>query len=170
MEKVRGVKSRIVFFFVVFAMWLLLSYALDWQHLVIGAAVAFLVSLLTGDMFVTRPHVLKNPGRYLWFGYYIPVFIWECLKANFDMAYRVIHPNLPITPGIVTVKTKLKSDVGLTFLANSITLTPGTLTVDVDRDGGVLYIHWINVKDRDVAKATEHIVARFEGILEKVFE
>ena len=92
------------------------------------------------------------------------------IKANFDVAYRVVHPKLPIKPGIVKVKTKLKSDTGLTFLANSITLTPGTMSVDIDRENGYLYIHWINVKSTDVEKATEIIVSRFEKILEKIFE
>jgi multicomponent Na+:H+ antiporter subunit E len=92
------------------------------------------------------------------------------IKANFDVAYRVVHPKLPIKPGIVKVKTRLKSDTGLTFLANSITLTPCTMSVDIDRENGYLYIHWINVKSTDVEKATEIIVSRFEKILEKIFE
>lgn len=163
-------KSRIIFFVVVYALWLLLSYPPDWQHVVVGAVVAFFVSLVTGDMFVTRPHVLKNPWRYVWFLYFVPLFIWECFKANVDVAYRVIHPGLPIRPGIVKVKTGLKSDTGLTFLANSITLTPGTMSVDIDRDNGFLYIHWINVRDVDVDKATQDIVSKFERVLERIFE
>lgn len=163
-------KSRIIFFIVVYALWLALSWAVDWQHVVVGLFVAVLVSWLAGDMFVTRPHLYKNIGRYFWFLYYVPVFVWECFKANVDVAYRVIHPDLPIHPGIVKVKTKLKSETGLTFLANSITLTPGTLSIDVDRENGYLYVHWINVKNRDVEKATENIVGKFERILEKIFE
>ena len=81
-----------------------------------------------------------------------------------------MHPQLPINPGIVKVKTRLKSDTALTFLANSITLTPGTLTVDIDRDNGVLYIHWLNVKAKDVETATKIIVERFERILSKIFD
>jgi multicomponent Na+:H+ antiporter subunit E len=91
-------------------------------------------------------------------------------KANIDVAYRVSHPNLPIRPGIVKVKTSLKSDTGLTFLANCITLTPGTMTVDIDKNSGFLYIHWINVKDKDVEGATERIVKRFERRLTRIFE
>jgi multicomponent Na+:H+ antiporter subunit E len=102
--------------------------------------------------------------------YYVPLFVWECLKANIEVAYLVIHPMLPINPGIVKVKTRLKSEIGLTFLANSITLTPGTMSVDLDRENGILYIHWINVKCTDIDKATAHIVSTFEGVLEKIFE
>lgn len=77
---------------------------------------------------------------------------------------------MPINPGIVKVKTTLRSDTGLTFLANSITLTPGTLSVDVDQENGFLYVHWINVKDKDIDRATSLIVHRFERILKRIFE
>jgi multicomponent Na+:H+ antiporter subunit E len=86
------------------------------------------------------------------------------------VAYRVSHPDLPINPGIVKVKTTLKSDTGLTFLANSITLTPGTMSVDIDQENGFMYIHWIDVKDKDIQKATEIIVKIFEDVLRRIFE
>lgn len=163
-------KSRIMLFIFAFLVWMGLTWPPEWQHFSVGILTALLVTLITGDIFVKRPHLFKNPKRYLWFLFYIPVFIWECLKANIDVAYRVGHPDLPINPGIVKVKTKLKSDTGLTFLANSITLTPGTLSVDIDQENGFLYIHWISVKDKGIEVATKLIVHRFERILERIFE
>jgi len=70
-------------------------------------------------------------------------------KANVDVAYRVITGK--IRPGIVRIDSGLKGSLAQAMLANSITLTPGTLTVDVDDSGetGVYYIHWINVTDED---------------------
>ncbi len=91
------------------------------------------------------------------------------LQANLDVVYRVVHPLMPIHPGIVKVRTTLKTDTARTVLANSITLTPGTMTVDIT-DEGYLYIHWINVQETDIEKATAAIVARFEEFLEKIFE
>lgn len=164
-------KSRIILFILALLVWALLNWVPDWQHLAVGVFVAALVSYITGDLFVKRPYVVRQPLRYWYFiAVYVPVFLWECFKANIDVAYRVLHPQLPINPGIVKVKTVLKSDTGLTFLANSITLTPGTLTVDIDKDKGVLYIHWIDVKSKDVKKATEIIVGRFEEILKRIFD
>ncbi|MCM8801638.1 MAG: Na+/H+ antiporter subunit E [Candidatus Omnitrophica bacterium] len=163
-------KSRIILFIFGLLVWLFLSWPPDGQHLLIGILVALFVSFVTGDMFVKRPHLFKHPTRYLWFLYYIPLFIWECIKANIDVARRVIHPDLPLKPGIVKVKTNLKSDTGLTFLANSITLTPGTMSVDIDPENGFLYIHWIDVKDKDIERATEIIVKKFEKILKRIFE
>lgn len=163
-------KSRIILFILALFIWILLNWRPDWQHVAVGIFVAALVSYITGDMFVQRPYLFKHIERYIWFLYYIPVFLWEMIKANLDVAYRVAHPNLPINPGIVKVKTSLKSDTGLTFLANSITLTPGTMTVDVDQENGYLYVHWIDVKDKELEGATEKIVARFEKILKRIFE
>jgi len=163
-------KSQIILFLFAFLVWSFLTWPLDLQNLVVGMLICGFVSFMTGDMFVKRPYIFKHISRYLWFLYYIPLLIWECLKANIDVAYRVIHPDLPINPGIVKVKTTLKSDTALTFLANSITLTPGTMSVDIDEEGGFLYIHWIEVKDKDTQKATEIIVKIFEDVLRRIFE
>lgn len=163
-------KSKLLLFVFALLTWTLLSWPPDWQHGVVGIVVSLCIALFTGNIFVTRPHVFKDPARYFWFAYFIPVFLWELLKANLDVAYRVIHSDRPINPGIVKVKTILKSETGLTFLANAITLTPGTMTVDLDRDNGYLYIHWINVTHQDVEEASRVIVSKFEAILARIFD
>ncbi len=89
-----------------------------------------------------------NPVRLIsWLVYIFGPFALGLVKANFDVASRVITGK--INPGIVKVKTGLKSDFAVTMLANSITLTPGTLTVDLDDNSNDLYIHWIDVKNSD---------------------
>ena len=164
-------KSRIVMFIISFVIWCMLTCKPYWQSIIVGIFVAAVVSVITGDMFEGGVHKLKHPYRYWYFfAVYLPRFLWECLKANLDVAYRVLHPNLPINPGIVKVETKLKSDAGLTFLANSITLTPGTLTVDINKDDGILYIHWINVVGTDPETTFREIGSRFEPMLKKIFE
>ncbi len=166
----KNIAGRLVLFIMSLLVWILFTFSFDIQHLAIGLACSMLVSLLVGDIFTQNPQKFKDIQRYFWFLYYIPIFVWEMIKANIDVAYRVIHPGLPIKPGIVKVKTNLKSETGLTFLANSITLTPGTMSVDIDKENGYLYIHWINVKSEDVEQASKIIVDRFEKILMKVFE
>jgi multicomponent Na+:H+ antiporter subunit E len=84
------------------------------------------------------------------------------------VAYRVLHPRLPIKPGIVKVKTNLTSDIGKTFLANSITMTPGTITVDIVDE--YLYIHWIYVHSMDPEVYTHRIMGRFEKFIKRIFE
>ena len=163
-------KSKIVLFIIGFFIWIFLGWPPDLQHVLVGIPVAAFVAFLTGDMFTSRPYQFGHLSRYLWFCYYVPLFLWECLKANVDVALRVANPRLPIRPGIVKVKTILKSDTALTFLANSITLTPGTLCVDIKPEKGILYIHWIDVKSEDVNTATQLIVNRFEKILKRIFD
>ena len=80
---------------------------------------------------------------------------------------RVITPRVRINPAIVEVKTKLKSKLGRLALANSITLTPGTLTADIE--GDTLYIHWIDAAAVDIDGATRKIVDKFEKHLEVLF-
>jgi len=161
--------SRVVVFIVALILWLLLTWTLNYQDLLVGMGVSFLLAIFVGD-FLSKPSKKKilQPKRYLWFLLYIPVFLYFCIKANFDMAYRVIHPKLPIKPGIVKVRTALKSRAARMVLANSITLTPGTLSVDIKDE--YLYIHWIYVVSEDIEKATQIIVKRFESILKEVFE
>lgn len=106
-------------------------------------------------------------GAYLL--YYIPLFTYYCLLANFDVAYRVLHPALPIEPGIVKVKTTLTNTTAKVALANSITLTPSTLSVEMT-DDGYLYVHWIKVRTTDVEEATEMIIRKFEKVLKEIFE
>ncbi len=164
------IKIRITIFILAFLTWLLLSGSLDPEHCIVGVLVGALISFLTSDVFDENTQIFKRPWRYLWIFYYIPFFLWECLKANIDGAYRVCHPDLPIRPGIVKVKTILTSDTALTFLANSLTLKPGTMTVDIDKESGFLYVHWDNVVTQDVEKASELIVRKFERILKRIFE
>lgn len=163
-------RSRIVTFVVSFCIWGLLSFSVDWQHLLVGVAVSFFVALTMGDMFTEEAYKWFELKRYGWFMAYVFVFAWECLKANIDVALRVLNPRLPINSGIVKVRTKLKTETALTFLANSITLTPGTFTLDIDQEEGCLYIHWIDVKTQDMEEASRIIVSKFERMLKEVFE
>jgi len=129
---------------------------------------SILAALLFGKKLVVNLGKAFCVHRWIAFVHYIPVFLWEMLKANLDVAYRVLHPKLPINPGIVKIKTGLKNELAQTMLANSITLTPGTMTVDIDGDD--LYIHWIDVKAQGVEEASQRIASRFEKILARVFE
>ncbi|MBI9054481.1 MAG: Na+/H+ antiporter subunit E [Bacteroidales bacterium] len=84
-----------------------------------------------------------------------------------NVALIVLKPSLLINSGIVKTKTVLKSKMARMILTNSITLTSGTLTVDIEDD--ILYIHWINVESEDIDIATEKIVKKFEKILVKIY-
>ncbi len=134
-----------------FVMWLLLTFNGNfWQtdELVAGIVMACIAGFASRKILV-KDFKLANPKRWLFILAYLPRFFYEMAKANFDVAYRVLTGR--INPGIVKISPGLKSDVAITTLANSITLTPGTLSVDVDEEKN-LYIHWINVKEEVLKK------------------
>ena len=160
---------RLIYFVLAFIIWLLLTWSLQAQTIIAGLAASVIVSLLFHEILPKEHNVFISPVRIFWFLVYIPVFFYYVIVANIDVAYRVLHPKMPINPGIVKIKTNLKTDSGITALANSITLTPGTLTIDLTEDG-FLYIHWINVKSTDIEEATKHIGQRFEYFIAKMFE
>jgi multicomponent Na+:H+ antiporter subunit E len=150
-----------------FALWLALSSKLNLSELICGALVCLITSLFGAHMYSKLGLPPLSIKRILFLLVYLIVLFWEVIKANFDVAYRVIHPKMPIKPGIVIIKTHLKSDIAKMILANSITLTPGTFTLDII--GDELLVHWINVKAEDIDGATSLIGHRFEKYLRVIF-
>jgi multicomponent Na+:H+ antiporter subunit E len=148
--------------------WLLLTFEFTVPNIIVGAVSSIISALFFGRVFITNVHKLLEPKRYFWFIIYLFIFIWECLKANVDVAYRVLHPAMPIWPGIVKLKTTLKSDMAKMFLANSITMTPGTISVDII--GDYLYIHWIYIRSEDPEVYTPIITGAFEKYIKRIIE
>ncbi|TET56183.1 MAG: cation:proton antiporter [Dehalococcoidia bacterium] len=118
-------------------------------ELAIGAVLAVVVGVLLRNRFIGKDLRMMNPVRWFTFLIYLFPLFFAMAKANVDVAYRVITGR--INPAIVKINPNLKTDMSLAILANSITLTPGTLTVDVDEETNELYVHWINV-DPEVLK------------------
>jgi multicomponent Na+:H+ antiporter subunit E len=117
------------------------------ESLIFGVIVAVIAGAVSRRFFCSTGSLrMGNPGRWLtMIAYFFGPFLFAMLKANLDVAYRVITGK--IRPGIVRIHTGLKNDLEVLVLANSITLTPGTLTVDVDEESNDMFIHWINVEE-----------------------
>src|SRR6056297_805160 len=150
-----------------FLFWLAYTSNLIFEDMLVGLVLSFLLSLFTYKSFSSLNSEKNLLVRFINTIKYIPLFIIEMIKANIDVARRVINPKLLINPGIVKVKTDLESDYAKLFLANSITLTPGTLTMDVIEDN--LYIHWIDVETKDKNIQKNLISKKFEDNLEGIF-
>jgi len=158
----------VVLFIIALIFWLLITLSLSLDNMIVGILAALTTSLLFGNHFIKGVGKFAEPHRYGWLLIYIFIFLWECIKANFDVAYRVLHPAMPIKPGIVKVKLEVKSNIAKTMLANSITMTPGTIAVDVIDD--IMYIHWIYVSSDDPKIYSEKVSGRFEKYIKKIFE
>jgi multicomponent Na+:H+ antiporter subunit E len=148
--------------------WLLLTFKFTFPNLIVGSVASVICSAIFTKYYFHSVYKFLQPRRYFWFLVYLFIFIWECIKANLDVAYRVLHPAMPIRPGIVKVKTTLKSDFAKTLLANSITMTPGTITVDII--GDVMYIHWIYIRSEDPEVYTKIITGAFEKYIKRIVE
>ncbi|MEA1994192.1 MAG: Na+/H+ antiporter subunit E [Euryarchaeota archaeon] len=143
-------KSSLITSAVTFVLYLVLTVGtgdiLFWSsaELVAGVILSILAGLVGRKLlFRNEDYRMLNPVRWLYFIVYLVPFFFAMAKANIDVAYRVITGR--IKPGIVKISPRLRTDLGITLLANSITLTPGTLSVDIDEEKNDLYIHWINV-------------------------
>jgi multicomponent Na+:H+ antiporter subunit E len=158
-------------FLVSFLTWSALNWPLDSRHIVIGVMAALFVVYVLKDLYGEKVVPVLEPHRYLTLLFwYLPLFFLSMVRASLSVAGRILHPNPVVRPGIVRVKTSLTTDMGLMFLANTITLTSNTLTVDVDRESGILYVHWVHVQAQDIESATKMIVGRFEPIIKRMFE
>jgi len=127
-------------FAALYGFWIILSGRWETKYLVIGAVCALLVTYLTQDLTYSdgagrrsqarKAHfLLAGAGRFVLYLFWL---LWSVLQANLQVAYLVLHPKMPIQPGLLRLRTKLRNRAGHVILANSITLTPGTITVDFD--------------------------------------
>jgi multicomponent Na+:H+ antiporter subunit E len=162
-----SLKNFIYLFIILMVIWMALTLSVNKQELLLGIVVSFILSLALHKSFqiIGFPKVTIKKVFYLCI--YIIILFKEIIIANIDVAYRVIHPKMPIKPGIIIIKTELRQDLAKMILANSITLTPGTFTLDIDEDR--LLIHWINVKTDNIDEATKIIGGKFEKYLKIIF-
>lgn len=163
--------SRVTFhYFALWAFWLFLSGKFAALYVILGAFSAACVTFLTIDLLHTREtHAREERAswRFLlisgWrFLCYIFWLLFSIIKANLQVAYLVLHPKMPIQPGLLRFKTRLKSDLGHIVLANSITLTPGTITVDLKE--GAYLVHAL------VPQAAQSLLAaKMQNKIEAIF-
>ncbi|MFP4023151.1 MAG: Na+/H+ antiporter subunit E [Thiohalospira sp.] len=161
------IKNHIALFLILMVVWVLINNTFRGEIILIGLILSTIITLLFGANLIIFDGLKFTPVSLGYTLIYLFVFLIELIKSNLDVARRVLTPSLPINPGIVKTKTILKSKMGRMILANSITLTPGTLSVDIKDD--TLYIHWIDVCCEDIDKATEAIVQKFEKHLVKIY-
>ncbi len=165
-----------------FIFWLLLTGQLvsliqgepSLEVLIAGALVSIGTALFSARFFVhEKPFFFFNPVRIFWLlAYCVWVFPVELFKANWDVAKRALDPRLPINPGIVKIPVELKSQYGQSMLADSITLTPGTIIMNTVEEKGknYFYVHWINVASTDHDEAGAGIKGRLEKWAGRIWE
>jgi multicomponent Na+:H+ antiporter subunit E len=153
---------------VLFLLWICLTLSLDVQELILGFSVSVIVAFATGGHFTGNVLGLLNPRRIVRIIEYALFFLKKMVMANIDVFLRVIRPSIPVRPGIVKAEIKLRNTRARTIVANSITLTPGTLTVDMIEDS--IFVHWISLPEGDVESETQKMVDGFAERLGRIFD
>ena len=156
-----------------FLFWVLLTWSFTPQEMIAGAVVSLAAALFTSGFFIhENAFRLANPVRFGALIAYVFIFLGELVKANLDVARRCFGGCREVNPGIVKVPVELEEDYAQAMLANSITLTPGTITLDIaEQDGKTwYYIHWIDVAETDHEKAGKIIKGRLEKGIRRIWQ
>ncbi len=122
-------------FLIMFGFWILLSGQFHFILLVSGVVSSLFVAYISYDLLIGKVDITTVIVKTSRLFRYLPWLFWQIVMANFDLAYRTLHPGIKIEPHIIKFNTDLKTDKGIAILANSITLTPGTVTVVANKDG-----------------------------------
>lgn len=148
---------------VLYVLWLLLSGHGEPLLLVLG-----LVSCLASVYLARRMDVVDHEGHPVHLGpslaTYLPWLAWQIIKSNLTVARLILHPRLPITPTVFKVRASQTSDLGKVIYANSITLTPGTVSMSIDRDE--ILVHSIRAEGKKELEKGEmdRRVTRMSGV------
>jgi multicomponent Na+:H+ antiporter subunit E len=134
-------------FLILFPVWVIWSGMLDVFHLALGVISCAIVTLLSHDLLFKRRTFSAWAGETRRFIQYLPWLLYQVVIANFHVVYLVLHPKMPIEPRLVRCKSGLKSELALVAFANSITLTPGTITADII--DGEYVVHAISKQTAD---------------------
>lgn len=152
---------------VLFAIWMIANASLAVEPALVGAAITFVLARAFASASDAWSRLRLTPRALYHLVAYSGTFVVELVRANINMMAYVYAPRIDIKPGIVKVRTRLKSPIGRLALANSIALTPGSLVIDILDD--TIFVHWLDVKTTDIDEATQALVTPFEKHLEKAF-
>ena len=152
---------RLLFWTVLlFVLWMVLTSNVQIFNIVVGLAVSFSIALLYTKLFTHKVFEFISP---VWFMVYLYILLKNLILSNLQISKRILSKDMKLSPAIVAVKTNLESDWKKLLLANSITLTPGTLTLDIKDD--TLFIHVIEYHEDSIK---EDITKEFEDIIAKI--
>jgi multicomponent Na+:H+ antiporter subunit E len=127
-------------------------------NLIIGFGLGYLVLLFARRTIGGSTYYTKAPQVVSFFFFYL----WQLILSNLRVAYDVVTPTHHMRPGVIAVPLEAKTDVEITLLANLITLTPGTLSLDLSPDRGVLYVHSMYIDRDDLEHARRQIKDNLE--------
>ncbi|MCA8918499.1 MAG: Na+/H+ antiporter subunit E [Planctomycetes bacterium] len=159
---------HLILFVVLCGFWAALSGQLDWtvpsQRYLMGCG---LVSCALTTLLMWRVGFLEKEGNFVMIALRQPPYLlwllWQIIISNWDVAVRVWKPKLDVDPSMIKTSYSLKSELAVAIFANSITLTPGTVTVDIDSKNKEFLVHQLSSTGEDGLKSMHDKVAKLEG-------
>ncbi len=119
------------------------------EEVVVGLVVAVPLAYFTRNLYTGEVPVARGLRTVPYALVYLGLFLYELVTANLEVAYRVLAPSMPIDPDVYEVPLRVETDIAITTIANSISLTPGTLSMDYDADRNAIYVHTLAGRNRD---------------------
>jgi len=163
MSIVKRLLPHPIFSLVLLLVWLLLNNTLSAGHILLGSIIALVLPWATASFWADRLH-LHKPGLALRF---LLLVLWDITVANIHVAKLILGPRRKLRPAFVYYPLELDNDFAITVLAATISLTPGTVSIDVSSDHRTLLVHGLDVDD-EVALIAE-IKSRYEAPIKEIF-
>ncbi len=163
MKILKNFFSFVLYSLLLYLIYFMLIFPAKGYDYIVGAIlvpIILIISLNIVELKELRKITIKH---IVWFIAYIPYLTWKIIQANLDVAKRVLNPKMPISPGFIKVKCTSRDDLIKLMLSNSITLTPGTLTIEVKDD--YLVVHTI---DETEYENREDVKANFVKYLKEI--
>ena len=146
-----------------FVVWLLLNNSISAGHTVLAIFFAVTIPLLVNSMRDEHPKILKP-----WLAIrYVLMVLKDILVANVEVALLIIGPIKKLKPGFVAIPINIDSDLGITILASTVSLTPGTVSAEVSKDKAWLYVHSLHLDDE--AELIKSVKLRYEKPIKEIF-
>ncbi|WP_299202423.1 Na+/H+ antiporter subunit E [uncultured Amphritea sp.] len=149
---------------ILFVVWLLLNNTVAPGHIVLGGFLALTIPLLTSGMQNTQPGFRKPLATLR----YVLMVIGDIIVANFEVAMLVLGSSKKLSPAFIAVPLNIEHELPITILASTVSLTPGTVSAEISADKKWLYVHVLNLTDKDELIAS--IKQRYEQPLMEIFE
>jgi multisubunit Na+/H+ antiporter MnhE subunit len=161
-------KNKIIFFLSLLSLWLILSWSLSVEEILAGAIFSLITVFLSDKLFGQGAGNI-NPLKLIWFTIYCLTLLWDVVKSCINAIFRLIHPHLISTPKIIEISTPLRNDTALGLLSGTISLLPGAITVEIDRQNNIFQVCCLAGVTSDCSNAIELSILKYQNLLKKVY-
>lgn len=161
--------NKLVIFVVIFTFYLISTGSLRMFTVFFGIIVSVMLAIVVDRVMPARAIGVRDAAKAVYLLQYLVYFTYTVMKSHIDVARLILMGKGRLRPAVVAIPYSVESDYGLAFLALSITNTPGTLALNVDKRSRILFVHWIDAASVDSREARRLISEKFEEFAKKIF-